>query len=94
MPIPLAVFDAYVRCIERQKAELWKQLDLLETGQIFIGERKFGRPVWADTTHREITRLKAAVVEYEGILASIKYEKYRYEPPPRRPKGEKRASAG
>jgi hypothetical protein len=88
MPIPLAVLNDYVRCIERQKAELWKQLDPLLTSQIHIGERKFGRPVWTDTTHREITRLKAAIAEYEGILASIKFEKYRYEPVSR-PKSEK-----
>jgi hypothetical protein len=88
MPIPLAVLNDYVCCIERQKAALWKQLDPLLTGQMHTGERKFGRPVWAETTHREIIRLKGAISEYEGILASIKFQKYRYEPPyqPRRPR--------
>jgi len=90
MPIPLAVFNDYVRCIEKQKVELWKQLELLKTGQLHIGERKFGRSVWTDTTVREITRLKTIIAEYEGILASIKFQKYRYEPPPRSLKGEQR----
>ncbi len=83
MPIPLAVFNYYVRCIEKQKVELYKQLEPLTSGQMYVGERKFGRSIWTDTTSREITRLRAAIVEYEGILASIKFEKYRYEPPPR-----------
>ena len=90
MPIPLAVLNDYVRCIERQKAELWKQLELLLRGQLHVGERKFGRPTWTDTTSREITRLKTAIAEYEGVLASIKFQAYRYEPPPRRSKREVR----
>ncbi len=90
MPIPLAVLNDYVRCIERQKVELWNQLELLMAGQMHVGERKFGHPIWTDTTHREITRLKKLIAEYEAILASIKHEKYRYEPKPRSAKGEKR----
>jgi len=89
MPIPVAVLDDYVRCIERQKAALCKQLEPLLTGQVHVAERKFGRPIWTDTTHREIARLKAAIAEIESILVRIKYQQYRYEPPPRRPKGEK-----
>jgi hypothetical protein len=93
MPIPLAVLNDYVRCIETQKIELWKQLELLSTGQLHVGERKLGRSIWSDTTHQEISRLKTAIAEIENILASIKYQKYRYEPPSRRPKDETRASA-
>jgi len=83
MPIPLAVLNEYVQCIERQKADFWNQLEILMAGRMHIGERKFGRPIWTDTTHREISRLKKMIAEYETILARIKHEKYRYEPAPR-----------
>ena len=89
MPIPVEVLNDYVRCIERQKFELCKQLELLSTGQVHVAERKFGRPIWTDTTHREVARLKAAIADIDSILGRIKYQQCRYEPPPRRPKGEK-----
>jgi len=84
MPIPLTVLNDYVRWIEKQKAEHWRELEPLLNGKVHVGERKFGRPTWTDTTQRQVARLKATIAEYEGILASIKYQTYRYEPPPRR----------
>ena len=68
MPIPLTVLNDYVRCIEKQKAEHWRELEPLLNGKVHVGERKFGRPTWTDTTQRQVARLKATIAEYEGIF--------------------------
>jgi len=56
------------RC-EQQLRVLRKQLGKLESGGMYVGERRVGSG-WVDVTQREIRRTKKNIGIYESILAS------------------------
>jgi hypothetical protein len=68
----VAYLDDYLRDIEQKRIpELRSQLAPLESGEMFLGERK-GDGQWVDTTQRQIEHLKRAITQYELIARKLR----------------------
>lgn len=69
----MSFLDDFMRRIEQHDLpELRDRLKPLESGQMHVGERKYGAIVWYDTTPRQINILKQRIADYEELLAKYR----------------------
>ena len=68
----MVIMGDYMRRIEeRDLAELRRQLQPLESGEMHLAERKCGATEWTDITQQQIEMLMRSIASYETILAEL-----------------------
>jgi hypothetical protein len=71
----MTLLDDYLQHVEKTEIpKLQKQLQLLESGKMHLGERH-GTGAWTDTTPRHIDHLKTTIQMYESLLSEHRDKK-------------------
>ena len=53
----------------QERESLLRQLHMLQSGTLAMGEKRAPATAWVDTTERDIERIRRRLGEIEGILA-------------------------
>ena len=64
----MSFMQEYLSRCEREIADAKRDLEMLESGEMRLGERKMGTG-WVDITPRAIEHAKHVISTYEAILA-------------------------
>ncbi len=68
----MSFIDDFMRQIEKHDLpELRDRIKPLLSGELHVGERRYGATVWYETTPRQINILKQRIADYEELL--VKY---------------------